>query len=129
MPPDLPRELTANRADLGTLWPDVQRLADATDALTFDRLYNNFGAIIDAEVLQYLLGGKDISEVLAMPVSEAHAFFAEGEDNMISLDDPQHATQRKLVARRFTPKAVRALEREVVQLALQTLVYTVAQLL
>lgn len=27
----------------------VQRLADATDALTFDRLYNNFGAIIDAD--------------------------------------------------------------------------------
>ncbi|WP_414663962.1 dienelactone hydrolase family protein [Horticoccus sp. 23ND18S-11] len=29
MPPDLPRDLTAHRADLGTLWPDVQRLADA----------------------------------------------------------------------------------------------------
>lgn len=38
------------------------------------------------------------------------SFFAEGEDNMISLDDPQHAAQRKLVARRFTPKAVRTLE-------------------
>lgn len=37
------------------------------------------------------------------------SFYAEGEDNMISLDDPQHADQRKLVARRFTPKAVRAL--------------------
>ncbi len=38
------------------------------------------------------------------------SFFAEGEDNMISLDDPQHGDQRKLVARRFTPKAVRQLE-------------------
>jgi cholest-4-en-3-one 26-monooxygenase len=38
------------------------------------------------------------------------SFHPPGEDNMISLDDPQHATQRKLVARRFTPKAVRALE-------------------
>ncbi|WP_426570900.1 cytochrome P450 [Aquihabitans sp. McL0605] len=38
------------------------------------------------------------------------SFFAEGEDNMISLDDPRHADQRKLVARRFTPKAVRQLE-------------------
>jgi cholest-4-en-3-one 26-monooxygenase len=38
------------------------------------------------------------------------SFHPEGEDNMISLDDPQHAAQRKLVARRFTPKAVRALE-------------------
>ena len=27
----------------------VQRLADATDGLTFDRLYNNFGGIIDAD--------------------------------------------------------------------------------
>ncbi|HEU5485209.1 MAG TPA: hydrolase [Microlunatus sp.] len=27
----------------------VQRLADATDRLAFDRLYNNFGAVIDAD--------------------------------------------------------------------------------
>ncbi len=38
------------------------------------------------------------------------SFFAPGEDNMISLDDPRHAEQRKLVSRRFTPKAVRQLE-------------------
>jgi cytochrome P450 family 142 subfamily A polypeptide 1 len=38
------------------------------------------------------------------------SFFAPGEDNMISLDDPRHAEQRQLVSRRFTPKAVRALE-------------------
>src|SRR5690606_24273778 len=31
-----------------------------------------------AEVLEYEFGGKDISEVLAMPVSEAEAFFGEG---------------------------------------------------
>jgi excinuclease UvrABC ATPase subunit len=31
-----------------------------------------------AEVLEYTLGGRDISEVLAMPVEEARAFFAEG---------------------------------------------------
>jgi cytochrome P450 family 142 subfamily A polypeptide 1 len=29
---------------------------------------------------------------------------------MISLDDPRHAAQRRLISRRFTPKAVRALE-------------------
>jgi cytochrome P450 family 142 subfamily A polypeptide 1 len=29
---------------------------------------------------------------------------------MISLDDPRHAEQRKLISRRFTPKSVRALE-------------------
>lgn len=32
-----------------------------------------------AEVLEYRFGGKDISEVLAMPVAEATAFFADGE--------------------------------------------------
>jgi cytochrome P450 family 142 subfamily A polypeptide 1 len=38
------------------------------------------------------------------------SFFAPGEDNMISLDDPRHRQQRKLISRRFTPKAVRSLE-------------------
>jgi cytochrome P450 family 142 subfamily A polypeptide 1 len=33
-----------------------------------------------------------------------------GEDNMIAQDDPQHLAQRRLVSRRFTPKAVRDLE-------------------
>ncbi len=32
-----------------------------------------------AEVLEYKLGGKDISEVLRMPVPEARGFFSEGE--------------------------------------------------
>src|ERR687893_1528024 len=30
-------------------------------------------------VLDYTLGGRDISEVLAMPVTDAHAFFATGD--------------------------------------------------
>ena len=33
-----------------------------------------------------------------------------GEADMIALDDPLHAEQRRLVARRFTPPAVRSLE-------------------
>ncbi|MFI1912687.1 ATP-binding cassette domain-containing protein [Nocardia sp. NPDC020380] len=37
------------------------------------------GKRYDASVLEYKLGGRDISEVLAMPVSEAADFFAEGE--------------------------------------------------
>ncbi|MDP2712769.1 MAG: excinuclease ABC subunit UvrA [Solirubrobacteraceae bacterium] len=37
------------------------------------------GKRFQAEVLEYTLGGKDISEVLAMPVTEAEAFFAAGE--------------------------------------------------
>jgi excinuclease UvrABC ATPase subunit len=37
------------------------------------------GRRFQAAVLEYRLGGRDISEVLAMPVSEAAAFFATGE--------------------------------------------------
>jgi excinuclease UvrABC ATPase subunit len=37
------------------------------------------GKRFQAEVLEYKFGGKDISEVLAMPVTEAEAFFADGE--------------------------------------------------
>jgi excinuclease ABC A subunit len=37
------------------------------------------GKRFDASVLEYGFGGKDISEVLAMSVSEAEAFFGDGE--------------------------------------------------
>ena len=37
------------------------------------------GKRFDASVLEYHLGGRDISEVLAMPVREALEFFGEGE--------------------------------------------------
>ena len=37
------------------------------------------GRRFQASVLEYTLGGKDISEVLAMPVSEATEFFADGD--------------------------------------------------
>jgi len=37
------------------------------------------GKRFQTEVLEYELGGKDISEVLAMPVTEAEAFFADGD--------------------------------------------------
>jgi excinuclease UvrABC ATPase subunit len=37
------------------------------------------GKRFQASVLEYKLGGKDISQVLAMPVTEAEAFFALGE--------------------------------------------------
>jgi excinuclease UvrABC ATPase subunit len=37
------------------------------------------GKRFDASVLDYHLGGRDISEVLAMPVDEAEAFFADGD--------------------------------------------------
>jgi excinuclease UvrABC ATPase subunit len=37
------------------------------------------GKRFQASVLEYRLGGRDISEVLALPVDEAEAFFADGE--------------------------------------------------
>ena len=37
------------------------------------------GKRFQASVLEYTLGGKDISEVLALPVSEATAFFGDGD--------------------------------------------------
>jgi excinuclease UvrABC ATPase subunit len=37
------------------------------------------GKRFDASVLKYKLGGRDISEVLAMPMSEAKAFFGDGK--------------------------------------------------
>ena len=37
------------------------------------------GKRYQADVLEYTLGGKDISEVLAMPVAEAEEFFGDGE--------------------------------------------------
>ncbi|MFI6849328.1 ATP-binding cassette domain-containing protein [Kitasatospora sp. NPDC050467] len=37
------------------------------------------GKRFEASVLDYHLGGRDISEVLAMPVTEAEAFFGDGE--------------------------------------------------
>ena len=40
------------------------------------------GKRFDALVLEYKLGGKDISEVLAMSVAEAEAFFAAGESRI-----------------------------------------------
>ncbi|KWX68884.1 excinuclease ABC subunit UvrA [Mycobacterium sp. NAZ190054] len=40
------------------------------------------GRRFQAEVLEYTLGGRNIAEVLAMPVAEAAAFFAAGESKV-----------------------------------------------
>ncbi len=40
------------------------------------------GKRFDASVLEYKFGGRDISEVLAMPVGEATAFFSDGDANL-----------------------------------------------
>ena len=47
-----------------------------------------------ADVLEYELGGRDISEVLAMSVTEAEAFFADGEANIPAA----HKSHTRLVA-------------------------------
>jgi excinuclease UvrABC ATPase subunit len=51
------------------------------------------GKRFEASVLDYRLGGKDISEVLAMPVLEAERFFAEGEARIPAA----HAILQRLV--------------------------------
>jgi excinuclease UvrABC ATPase subunit len=51
------------------------------------------GKRFQAAVLEYTLGGRDIAEVLAMPVSEAEAFFGSGE----ARTPAAHAILRRLV--------------------------------
>jgi excinuclease UvrABC ATPase subunit len=51
------------------------------------------GRRFDSSVLEYRLGGRDISEVLAMPVAEALEFFASGEARLPAA----HAVLQRLV--------------------------------
>lgn len=51
------------------------------------------GKRFDASVLDYKLGGRDISEVLEMPVDEAEGFFADGEAKLPAA----HAILKRLV--------------------------------
>ncbi|TKK86774.1 excinuclease ABC subunit UvrA [Herbidospora galbida] len=58
----------------GVIYTDLGMMAGV--ATTCDECE---GKRFDASVLDYKFGGKDISEVLAMSVTEAEAFFREGE--------------------------------------------------
>ncbi|WP_030457010.1 ATP-binding cassette domain-containing protein [Herbidospora cretacea] len=58
----------------GVIYTDLGMMAGV--ATTCDECE---GRRFDASVLDYKFGGKDISEVLAMSVTEAEAFFREGE--------------------------------------------------
>jgi len=106
---------TAPTIDANTLDPQFWGDVDTMHA-TFRAARQRAPLAWDAtNQLWVILGHREIQAVegnSAVFVSGQgyRSFFAEGEDNMISLDDPQHADQRKLVARRFTPKAVRQLE-------------------
>ena len=106
---------TAPTIDADTLDPEFWVDPEAVHA-TFRAARRNGPLAWDAaNRLWVVLGHREIQAVegnSAVFVSGKgyRSFFAEGEDNMISLDDPRHADQRKLVARRFTPKAVRQLD-------------------
>jgi cytochrome P450 family 142 subfamily A polypeptide 1 len=80
------RELRAtdpvHRDERNGLWA-VTRHADVLDVERRDRVFSSRGAY--------------------------RSMINPDETNTIALDDPEHAAQRKLVARRFTPKAVRAM--------------------
>jgi excinuclease UvrABC ATPase subunit len=59
---------------IGVIYTDLAMMAGVSTTCE-----NCEGRRFDASVLGYRLGGRDISEVLAMPVTEAAGFFAGGE--------------------------------------------------
>jgi excinuclease UvrABC ATPase subunit len=58
----------------GVIYTDLAMMAGVTSTCE-----DCGGKRFQASVLEYHLGGKDISEVLAMPVTEAEEFFGDGE--------------------------------------------------
>ncbi len=58
----------------GVIYTDLGMMAGVTSTCEVCE-----GRRFDASVLEYHLGGRDISEVLAMPVDEATGFFADGD--------------------------------------------------
>ncbi len=58
----------------GVIYTDLAMMAGVTTTCE-----DCEGRRFDASVLEYTLGGKDISQVLALPVTQAEQFFAEGD--------------------------------------------------
>ncbi|MGH3942969.1 MAG: ATP-binding cassette domain-containing protein, partial [Pseudonocardiaceae bacterium] len=58
----------------GVIYPDLAMMAGVATTCELCE-----GKRFDASVLEYKFGGKDISEVLAMPVTEAEEFFGAGQ--------------------------------------------------
>jgi excinuclease UvrABC ATPase subunit len=54
------------------------------------------GRRFDASVLKYRLGGRDISEVLAMSVTEAQEFFGDGDNGTSASTPAAHAVLERL---------------------------------
>ena len=70
------------------------------------------GKRFEAEVLEYKFGGKDISEVLAMSVAEAEAFFGDGEATHAGrAQDPRAARRRRARLPHPRPAAHHAVRR------------------
>lgn len=69
------------------------------------------GKRFDASVLEYRLGGRDISEVLAMPVTEAEEFFGSGEAHAGRAPDPPAARRRRARLSHHRPAAHHAVRR------------------
>ena len=71
----------------GVIYTDLGMMAGATSVCE-----DCGGKRFQASVLEYRFGGKDIAEVLAMPVAEAEAFFADGEAKL----RPAHMILKRL---------------------------------
>jgi cytochrome P450 family 142 subfamily A polypeptide 1 len=105
-----PPTLDANPLD-PEFWGDVEamhetfRAARAEGPLARDETNDQWVVVGHRELQEVEANGE-----LFVSGQGYRSFFAEGEDSMIAIDDPQHAVQRKLVSRRFTPKAVRMLD-------------------
>ncbi len=70
------------------------------------------GKRFQAEVLEYRFGGKDISEVLAMPVLAAREFFASGKGkNALRAQDPDRARRGRARLPQHRPAAADAVRR------------------
>ena len=70
------------------------------------------GKRFQASVLEYTLGGRNIAEVLAMPVAEAEAFFGDGEARTpAAAHDPRPARRRRAGLPHARPAAHHAVRR------------------
>ncbi len=84
---------------------DALRTLRITNPLGFDEATGLWAVTRHADVLE--VERRDDTFVSGRGY---RSFEAPGEDTMIALDNPAHTEQRKLISRRFTPKAVRKLE-------------------
>ena len=106
-------DLAATRPDADLLDPDFY-LGDPHRAFTWMRAHEPVycDRVNDLWAVTRHFDIRDVEGRPAEFVSGQgyRSFNSPGETNMIAQDDPRHLEQRKLVSRRFTPKAVRAHE-------------------